>query len=111
MDAGAQAGGQATPQRPVSAGRSEAVLDELAAFEHAVRLVCVDPATNRYRAYALTWQRWLWGEVALVRTWGRLDRPGRSRATVYADRQGARADIRRLLQRRLRHGYQIVACR
>ena len=95
----------------MSASRPAALLDELAAFEHTVRLACVDPATNRYRAYALTWRRGLWGEVTLVRTWGRLDRPGRSQATVYADRHGARTDVRRLLRRRLRHGYEVVECR
>ena len=95
----------------MSAGHPGPPLDELARFEHTVRLVCVDPAANRYRAYALTWRRGLWDEVALVRTWGRLDRPGRSRATVYADRTSAQADIRRLLQRRLRHGYEVVECR
>ena len=86
-------------------------LDELARFGHAVRLTSVDPTTNRARFYVLAWRPTLWGGVALVRTWGRLGRPGRSRATVYADRQGAEADIRRLLRRRLRHGYRVVECR
>ena len=86
-------------------------LDELAGFEHTVRLASIDPSTNRHRSYALAWQPTLWGEVTLVRTWGRLHRPGRSRATVDADRASARADIRRLLRRRLRHDYRVVECR
>ena len=86
-------------------------LDELAGFEHTVRLASIDPSTNRHRSYALAWQPTLWGEVTRVRTWGRLHRPGRSQATVDADRTGAQADIRRRLRRRLRHGYRVVECR
>ena len=92
----------------MSTGRHESLLDDLVAFEHAVRLTSVDPASNRDRVYMLAWQPTLWGGLALVRTWGRRDRPGRSRATVYADRESAQADIRRLLRRRLRHGYEVL---
>ena len=92
------------------AAPSRSLLDELAGFEQAVRLTSVDPATNRARVYALAWQPGLWGGVALVRTWGRLHRPGRSLATFYADRPSAQADVRRLLQRRLQHGYRVVEC-
>jgi predicted DNA-binding WGR domain protein len=78
-------------------------------FVQTLRLVSVDPSRNRARVYVLTWQPTLWGEVALVRTWGRLEHPGRSQMTIYPDRDHAQADIRRLLRRRLQHGYTVVA--
>jgi predicted DNA-binding WGR domain protein len=80
-------------------------------FVQTLRLVSVDPKRNRARVYVLTWQPTLWGEIALVRTWGRLDHPGRSQMTIYHDREQAQADLRRLLRRRLQHGYQLVVCR
>ena len=95
----------------MSGGRSLLPLDDLVWFEHTVRLTSVDAASNRHRVYVLAWHPMLWGGLALVRTWGRRDRPGRSRATVYPDRESAQADIRRLLQRRLQHGYRVVECR
>ena len=92
----------------MSPDQAERSLDGLTGFEHTVRLASIDPIDNRHHSAALTRQPTRWGEVALLRTWGRLHRPGRSRATVYADRASARADIRCLLRRRLRHGYRVV---
>jgi predicted DNA-binding WGR domain protein len=80
-------------------------------FVQTLRLVSLDPSRNRARVYVLTWQPTLWGEIALVRTWGRLDHPGRSQMTIYPDRHQAQTDLRRLLRRRLQHGYDVVVCR
>ena len=113
MDPGAQAaaGDDGAPVRAVSTDRPAPPLDGLVGFEHTLRLASVDATSNRRRVYGLAWRPTLRGETTPVRTWGRRDRPGRSRATVYPDRHGARADIRRLLRRRLRHGYEVVECR
>jgi predicted DNA-binding WGR domain protein len=86
-------------------------IDGWLGFAQTLRLVSLDPSRNRARVYSLTWQPTLWGEVALVRTWGRLDHPGRSQSTIYLDRDQAQADLRRLLRRRLQHGYEVVVCR
>ena len=45
--------------------------ETLAGFRAYVRFESVDPAENRRRFYDLTWQPTLFGEGALVRTWGR----------------------------------------
>ncbi len=84
-------------------------LGPVAAFRASVRLTSVDPAADRFRFYALTWRPTLWGDFALVQTWGRLDGPGRSRTRVYASRAAAQGTIARLLRRRLRRGYRVVA--
>jgi predicted DNA-binding WGR domain protein len=89
----------------------DADLEAWLGFVQTLRLVSLDPSRNRARVYVLTWQPTLWGEIALVRTWGRLDHPGRSQSTIYPDRDQAQADLRRLLRRRLQHGYEVVACR
>ena len=81
----------------------------VARFRQRVYLTSLDPARNRARFYALTWQPGLWGGGALVRTWGRLDTPGRSLTARYDSREAAQAAITALLRRRLRHGYQVVA--
>ena len=95
----------------VSTDPASDAVDDLAQFTHTIRLHCIDPARNRNRTYALTWQRDLWGALTLVQSWGRYQRPGRSRASTYPDRQSAHKAIRRLLRRRLRHGYTVIECR
>ncbi len=80
-----------------------------AAFRSHVRLTSVDPEANRFRAYTLSWRPTLWGDFALVQTWGRLGSPSRSRTTFFASRPMAQEAIVRLLRRRLRHGYRVVA--
>ncbi len=77
-------------------------------FHAFVRLISVDPAVNRFRVYVLSWHPTLWGDFALVQTWGRLGRPGRSRTTGYPSRAAAQGMIVRLLRRRLQHGYRVV---
>ena len=80
----------------------------LAGFNAYVRFENVDPAENRHRFYDLTWQPTLFGEGALVRTWGRQGQPGTSRATFYPDRDCAQAEVRQVLRRRLAHGYRVI---
>ena len=81
----------------------------VAAFRAHVRLTSVDPDANRFRSYALSWRPTLWGDFALVQTWGRLGSPSRTRTTFFASRPMAQEAIVWLLRRRLRHGYRVVA--
>ena len=85
------------------------MLETLATFSAYIRFESSDPAANRHRFYDLTWQPTLFGEGALVRTWGRQGQPGTARATFYPDRGGAQAEIRQVVRRRLAHGYQVIA--
>ena len=81
----------------------------VAAFRSHLRLTSVDPEANRFRAYTLSWRPTLWGDFALVQSWGRLGSPSRSRTTFFASRPMAQEAIVRLLRRRLRHGYRVAA--
>ena len=82
--------------------------EQLAGFRAYVRFENADPAENRHRFYDLTWQPTLFGEGALVRTWGRQGQPGTTRATFYPDRACADAEVRQVVRRRLAHGYRVV---
>ena len=99
--------------RPSRAARRVAVrpvdVGAVAAFRSHVRLTSVDPEANRFRAYTLSWHPTLWGDFALVQTWGRLGSPARSRTAFFASRPMAQEVIVKLLRRRLRHGYRVAA--
>ena len=84
------------------------MVETLAGFRAYVRFANVDPAENRHRFYDLTWQPTLFGDGALVRTWGRQGQPGTTRATFYPDRACAEAEVRHVVRRRLQHGYQVI---
>ncbi len=85
-----------------------AMTEQLASPRAYVRFESVDPAENRRRFYDLLWQPTLFGEGALVRSWGRQGQPGTTRATFYPDRCQAAAEIRQVLRRRLAHGYTVT---
>ena len=87
---------------------ARAMTETLAAFQASVRFAYVDPAANRHRFYDLTWQPTLFGDGALVRSWGRQGQPGRTRATFYPDRACAAAEVRQVVRRRLAHGYRVL---
>ena len=82
--------------------------ETLVGFGAYVRFEHVDPAENRHRFYDLTWQPTLFGDGALVRTWGRQGQPGTIRATFYPDRTCAEAEVRQVVRRRLAHGYRVI---
>ncbi len=83
-------------------------LDTAAGFRRSVRLVSIDPARNRFRVFVLRWQPTLWDSPALVRTWGRVGAAGRSRVVAVPDGTDPWATVRRVLRRRLGHGYRVV---
>ena len=98
----------ATAPCPVST-LADAMTEELAGFRAYVRFESSDPAENRHRFYDLSWQPTLFGDGALVRTWGRQGQPGTTRATFYPDRACAASEVRQVVRRRLAHGYRVVA--
>ena len=85
-------------------------LEVLTQFQVHIRFASSDPAVNRARWYHLQWQPTLWGELALIQTWGRIGTTGgHRRVRVYADRTAAHDALIRIIRHRLRHGYQITA--
>ena len=92
---------------PVVSSR-EPTIEELVQFHSYVYFTSIDPARNRYRFYTLTWQHGLWGEVSLVRSWGRIGGRGRSCSHIYEDQSAGQKEAARLVTRRLQRGYQAI---
>jgi predicted DNA-binding WGR domain protein len=64
-----------------------------------------DPARNMARFYGLDVQPTLFGDMALLRHWGRIGHPGQSRMTTYADAGAAEAARARRAGQKRRRGY------
>ena len=70
-----------------------------------IRLTRVDPALNMARFYEASVQPTLFGEVALMRRWGRIGARGQQRMVTWADEQQALSALDRLEQQKRRRGY------
>lgn len=66
----------------------------------------IDPARGRARRYHLARSRSLFGESAILITWGRIGRPARVRIETFRSEAKLRARWSELLARRHAHGYQ-----
>jgi predicted DNA-binding WGR domain protein len=84
-------------------------LPAVVGFCQYARFIRTDPSENRRRFYLVTWQPALFGGGMLVRTWGRIGATGANVAMPYPDRQSAQPAIERLIRRRLRRRYELVA--
>lgn len=68
-----------------------------------------DPAQNMARFYVLAIEPTLFGDVALVREWGRRGCFGRRRLDLYGDQETAAEALQDWLLRKTRRGYRVVA--
>jgi predicted DNA-binding WGR domain protein len=95
-------------RRGRAAAQREIAVIAAAGFTSYLRLAHLDSAQQRQRFYVLVWQPGLFGDGALVRSWGLVGAPGRTLMTRYPGRQAAQPVIERLVQRQLGHGYRVV---
>lgn len=65
----------------------------------------IDPARNMARYYALTLEPTLFGEVAVMRHWGRIGTRGRSKSCFLGPMEAARTALCRQAERKKRRGY------
>ncbi len=65
-----------------------------------------DPVRNMARFYVLDLQPTLFGEVALVRTWGRIGSSGRAMMVTYPAVGAATAAADRLTRQKRGRGYR-----
>jgi len=82
---------------------------QLDLFPTDLHLRCIDPATNKRRFYALSVQRTLFGEWALVREWGRIGVSGRMRSDLYPSAGPAIDALVALARQKARRGYETVS--
>lgn len=93
---------------------SETELDRGAAgvqsrgMTEVLHLVRCDPSRNLARFYRLELGRTLFGEVVLIRRWGRIGTEGQRREVVLPDMAAARADLTRWHRRKQGRGYAAV---
>lgn len=65
----------------------------------------IDPARNMARFYCLLLQPTLFGEVSVVRAWGRIGTRGRMKIDSYPTGEGADAAFARLEKTKRKRGY------
>jgi predicted DNA-binding WGR domain protein len=65
----------------------------------------VDPAKNMARFYCLSLQPTLFGEMSVVRAWGRIGTRGRMKVDSYQTDEGAAAAFTRIERQKRRRGY------
>jgi predicted DNA-binding WGR domain protein len=66
----------------------------------------IDPAQNMARFYCLSLQPTLFGEVSVVRAWGRIGTRGRMKIDSYPTGEGASAAFEHLEKAKRRRGYR-----
>jgi len=94
--------------RRVARSQPVRALPAVVGFQHYARFERVDLSENCERFYLLAVQPTLLGEVALVRTWGRIGTQGQRLTATFPDRQRAQTSLERLVRRRLAHRYQLT---
>lgn len=65
----------------------------------------IDPARNMARFYLLALQPTLFGDVSLVRNWGRIGTRGQAKVETFATADEAEAALRRIERAKRRRGY------
>jgi predicted DNA-binding WGR domain protein len=71
-----------------------------------LRLRRCDPTRNMARFYLMALQPTLFGEVALVRTWGRIGTRGQEMRETFDGAASARHALDRLAGQKTRKGYR-----
>ncbi|QEL26977.1 WGR domain-containing protein (plasmid) [Bosea sp. F3-2] len=73
---------------------------------HLVVLDRIEPSQNMQRYYVLSIEPTLWGEMSLVRQWGRIGHQGGSRIDIHPDEAAAKVALDAWLHRKRRRGYR-----
>ncbi len=70
-----------------------------------VRLTKIQPALNQARYYQLSIQMGLFGEVALIRQWGRIGQSGCAKTDWFTCINDAETELHKLWTQKKRKGY------
>ncbi len=70
-----------------------------------VHLVHVDPDVNMARFYGIELRPTLFGEVSVLRTWGRIGTYGQAMMVTYDDETQACEALQKLEKQKRRRGY------
>jgi predicted DNA-binding WGR domain protein len=75
----------------------------------AADLIRIESTSNKHRFYRCAIWPGLFGDVSLVREWGRIGQPGQMRLDVQPDTPAARGKMQDLVRRKERKGYRRIA--
>ena len=82
--------------------------------DHRLQMLVLErrvPSRNMARFYVLTIEPTLFGDMALVREWGRIGYLGRRRLDLHANVTSAAEALDTWLARKARRGYRVRASR
>ena len=77
-------------------------------WDEWIRFERVVPEKNCYREYEISIAQDLFGEWAVIRSWGRIGGRQRQMATSSPTRDDAIALAKQIARRRLSHGYRVA---
>jgi predicted DNA-binding WGR domain protein len=75
---------------------------------HSVHLVRCDSSRNMARFYRLELSLTLFGEMVLIRRWGRIGTEGRRQESLLADPSDGMRSLQEWRQKKQRRGYRAV---
>jgi predicted DNA-binding WGR domain protein len=70
-------------------------------------LTCINPDENKYRFYCMSVQYGLFGNIYLIRQWGRIGTSGRKLMQSFDTMDEMHQEIQRLLEIRKKRGYNL----
>jgi predicted DNA-binding WGR domain protein len=73
---------------------------------HTIHLQRIDRAQNMRRFYILSIQPTLFGEVSLIRNWGRIGAAGQTMVETFDRPLDAKAAFLRIERQKIRRGYR-----
>jgi predicted DNA-binding WGR domain protein len=82
--------------------------DHVMQTDDAIHLHRIDPARNMARFYRMSSTPSLFGDICVVREWGRIGRPGRIRIDLYKAAEEAMAAREALSRVKRQRGYRDV---
>ena len=66
----------------------------------------IDPEANMARFYCIDVATTLFGDVSVLRTWGRIGTHGRTSVETWSNLSEAEASAHRTLRKKMRRGYR-----
>jgi len=78
------------------------------AADHPIHLQRIDAACNMWRFYELALQPTLFGELSLVRAWGRIGTSGQCKIVTFCDYDEAVRALDTLATAKQRRGYRKI---
>ena len=73
------------------------------------QFVKVDPEQSKHRWYAIAWGPTLFGNWAVVRSWGRIGTSwAQCKSEIFEDDDAARAEAEEQTRKRLKRGYRLI---